>query len=291
MRALLLFLICMTAAIPALADPPDPPDSPAPMPEDVHRPRTEAGLKWFSEFGLGINYSFMSPNPTYRTLFEGEQRDFYESASGIGLLAYVGGGIRFSPMFSLVLRNDYDQKSAGRSGVSNDTVRLTSTGAIIGTQPTQKDYDVTITYETLALLAELNFGDLMVFVGPSVGIPLSAELSETNTILANSDPAIDLYYFFGSASQTKTISGSESMTDSLGLRVSVKIGLGYSFEVAPKFMVIPRIGYDFGFTEALTEDVAMRMSNGSSSANLPFFIQNDFKLSSIQASIGVRFTP
>ena len=288
MKALLLFLLLLSAALPAFADPPD---EPAPVPEDVHRPRTEGGLKWFAEVGAGLNYSLMSGNPLYRDLYEGTQRDLYESASGLGLLTYSAIGLRLSPMLGIVLRGDYDQRSASRSVAARDTVRATATGEILGTAPVQRDYDFTINYETLSLLAELNFDDLHLFVGPAVSIGVSSEFNETNTIQESSD--FNLFYFLGSRSQTKTITGHEEVTDSLAMRFAIKVGVGYQFEVAPKFTVVPRLGFDYGFTEALTGDPVMKMVNGSmsNSDNLPYFINKAFKLSALQLSIGVRFTP
>jgi hypothetical protein len=61
MKVFVCLLVAVLAAAPAFADPPD---------EDVLRPYVPDNGKWFLQFDLGLNYTFLDGNPVVRGMFQ-----------------------------------------------------------------------------------------------------------------------------------------------------------------------------------------------------------------------------
>ncbi len=280
----------------ALADPPDPPPVPVPN-EDVLRPRVPGGGKWFGQVGAGLNLTFMSGNPVFRSLasFEG-RTDLFDAASGIGPLIYGAIGYRYSPNFSFRVRLDFDGKRADRSATTIDTCTLTDrqTGLTVNVPAdVDKSYEVSVTYLTLSFLPTFHADNLYIFGGPSIGLPLARTVKETDQIV---DLASACTYFPFALDSSKVISGSNSTTSNVNTRVAFKLGVGWVIKINDKLDLVPELAFDAGLGDAFSLDGGQfeNYAMVNPAAIVPLNAQivafnNAIRLNSIQATVGLRF--
>lgn len=290
MKSIILtaLLLLAGASSVAMADPPD---------EDVLRPRIATGGRWFIQFDLGLNVTWMNGNPALRPLFNYEERStLFESASGISPLISGSVGYRFNPEWALVLRLDYDPRHTSNSATSIDTCQIRDkvSGQLLSTPtPTSKEFTFDVNYFSISLLPEFTIDNTYLFAGPTISLPLSRKLEETDRII---DTASACLYFAETPDSTRIRSGSVATDKNMKTRISFKIGAGYNFRVAPTVTIVPQIGFDFGLTTALTTDAAtgtfetMSLRNPSrpGSTGETVNINDQVRLNSLQASIGVR---
>jgi hypothetical protein len=289
-KILCALLLALAAATPMFADPPDPPDPPK---EDVLRPRIAGGSDWFLQLDAGINFTLLSGNSAVRPRLRGEQEySEYKSATGIGPLVGLTFGHYFSPMFGLSVRVDYDGRSASNSVTRGiDTCNLFDVnGQIVSSVPmaVNKDYTVKIDYLSFSLLGNLRFEKWLFFFGPTFSIPLSGSIKENAQIL---DDTVSCFYFFNTPDQTKSITGDNTDKDSINTRVSLKLGVGYDFEIAKNISLIPQVAFDLGFTDTYKTPVILTSRGESGLTTAQFFPAYNaaIRLNSLQATIGLRF--
>ncbi len=279
MKRILVLLLLVAAAVPALADPPG---------EDVHRPYFEGGGKWYVQGDLGLNFSFLSGNPVYRTLEAQEgPTDLFNSANGLAPRIGISLGYEFSPMFALSLGAGYDAYHASNSGSTGDTCVTIDTVTGIVTQNPQsvsKTFDVDASHLTITLLGNLRFDNLIVFFGPSAGVPLGHSTSETQTV---SDTAA-CPFLPGTPDASTTISGSLSQSDNLKTRFSVKIGAGYVIPLTKKLSLVPQLAYEIGFTDLLKQGETNVLSTPRGVLASTSSINPAMRINALQASIGLR---
>ncbi len=277
-----ILLACLTTAA-AWADPPE---------EDVLRPNVPSKGEWFAQFDLGLNYTMMDGNPVYRGRILGLENltsDFLESADGLAPLVSATVGYKFTPMFGLALRLDYDAKAAGRNETMVDTCELFDVvNQTVFPAPftVEKDYQVDLDYLTLSLLPSIHFDKFYLFAGPSVGIPLSSSIVETDRM----DDESPCSYFFTTDDSTKIVTG-EAIGLEENLRVAVKIGAGYTIDIADDISLVPQVGLDLGLTDAFKEDGLIALSKPGVEQplqSLLFIVNHAIRTTSLQASLGLR---
>lgn len=284
MKKIILPLMLLLACSVALADPPD---------EDVHRPYIPSHGQLYTQFDLGINYSFLDGNDEFRSRFEGEApTDIFKSGSGLGPLISATIGYEFNQTFGLAFRADYDMRSASNSGSTIDTCVLTDTltglplATLVGID---KEFEVSASYLSLSALAKLRFDKFYLFLGPTISVPLSRELTETEQIL---DSGACVFFPF-TADAGKSASGTVSDMANSRLRASFKIGAGYMIPLTPTISLVPQLAYDFGLTDLsdAPEVNALVAPGRTPGTNVPAAlttINPEMRISSLQATIGLR---
>lgn len=282
MRISLYALLLVIAATPVLADPPD---------EDVLRPYLEGKSGIYVQADLGLNFNFLNGNPFVRPLITSYEQEtsFYRSAFGLGPLIGISVGYEFSSHFGLTLRADYDVRSASRSATLNDTCVLRD--AISGNvqrdpMEVQKSYSVSANYLSISLLPTYRFNYLFLFAGPTLSIPLSRKLEETDRITGETP----CYYLAGGPDTSKVVTGSLTDNGNSATRFSIKLGAGYIIRASERIDIIPQVGLDLGLTDLYKADETLEMTNpdrpDGSSLDVP--INHQILINTLQASIGVR---
>jgi hypothetical protein len=283
MKTSLLAALLLVAATPAFADPPPS--------EDVLRPHVGGRSGLYVSLDLGLNGTLLDGNPYIRPLMSFEQDDpIFKSGVGFGPLVALGVGYDFSPHFSLELRADYDARNASNSASVNDSCVLTDpiSGNRISTpMAVDKSYSLNATYLSVSLLPAYRFENLFIFLGPTVSIPLSRSYKETDVIVEDSQ----CNYLAQTPDSTKTVMGSNADKGNAATRVSLKVGVGYVFEVTPTIEFVPKIGLDLGLNDLLSSDETLMLKNpdraASTSMDVP--INRHIRLNSLQATVGLRF--
>lgn len=282
MRTTIRFLLFVLLSPFAIADPPD---------EDVHRPILPAKDGLYAQFDLGLNYSFLDGNPVIRAPLQGDgATDFYNSATGLAPLISATIGYRFTPLFALSFRADYDARYVGRSGRLRDSMALFDNfGLPIGqsVEDVDKEYSLGVDYLSFSILGNFMVDQLFVFLGPTISVPLGRDYQETNTIV---DQASPYYYFPNTPSETKRITGREGsrLSDNVKQRISFKFGVGYAIPLTEKIALVPQLAYDMGLTNLLGEEEIYALHGTTGSSFRPAVLNPDMMLSSLQATIGIR---
>jgi len=282
MKVFVCLLVAVLAAAPAFADPPD---------EDVLRPYVPDNGKWFLQFDLGLNYTFLDGNPVVRGMFQGEaDNGVLESANGLAPLFSGTIGYRFSKQVALTFGVAYDARSASRSMTGIDTCpRFDEFGTQVGIIPTaiNKDYSIDVDYLSLSLLPQFYIDDLYIYLGPTVSVPLSQKMTETDMM---EDPNSECVYFYNLPDSTRLISGSSTGLNAK-TRVSLKVGAGYLIPISSNIDLVPQVGFDFGLTDTFDPNGSLVLQNTDPAiaANQAIYPINDkIRINSLQASLGLR---
>lgn len=284
MKKILLPVLMMLSAAAAFADPPD---------EDVHRPVIPSRGQLYAQFDLGFNFTSLNGNDVVRgrtPLIDGPT-NIYQSASGLAPLFSASIGYEFNRTFGLLLRADVDMRGASNSGTTIDTcfVQDGIGGVILTPVDVDRDYSLDVTYLSLSALAKLRFDQFFVFAGPTISAPLSRNFTETNAV---ADAESVCTYFPSTTDSSKVITGSATGSDNTRQRLSFKLGVGYIIPLTSKMSLVPQIGYDFGFTNVLQDPELNRLARpgatAETSSSLPTVLNPKMRLSSLQATIGLR---
>ncbi len=287
MKKLLPLLVLPLLTIAVYADPP----------EDVLRPyASKSEGHWFTQLDIGLNWSFLNTGDnTMRTLLtaiEGDDtKDYLQSANGLAPLISASIGYAFNDMFGLRFGAAYDSRSVSRT---ETTVDLCDMGVALVDERIDKDYTVRADYLSLSLLWDIYIDDFMVYLGPSASIPLSMNIEETFTV---SDPESDCAYFPGGIDESPTVSAELSDNELMESRFSFKLGIGYMMPIGTTTDVVFQLGYDIGLTNLLSEPGIMTFRNPEFDYDahpdplpgLPVAVSDVMKVSSLQATVGIRF--
>lgn len=284
MKKILLPVLMMLSAVAAFADPPD---------EDVHRPIIPGRGQLYAQFDLGFNFTSLNGNDVVRArtpTIDGPTT-LYESGSGLAPLFSASIGYEFNRTVGLLLRADVDMRGASNSGTTIDTCRVQDvTGAVVLTPVNiDKEYSLDVTYLSLSALAKFRFDQFFVFAGPSIAVPLSRNFTETNTVV---DDASLCTYFPGNLDSSKVITGSVTGSNNTRQRVSFKLGAGYIIPLTSRMSLVPQLGYDFGLSDVLQDPEINALvrpgRTAETSLSLPTVVNPAMRLSSLQATIGLR---
>lgn len=277
-RILAALIFAMTPTL-MLADPPK---------EDVHRPYKESN-QWYAQVDLGMNFSFLKFDPGFRRLTPGEgPNSMFKSADGIGVIAGATLGYKVSNDFSLSLSAAYDSRRVRRSGVAQDTCVMVDletgeTDAML--EDVRKEYNVNADYLSVSLLGNVRVDDAFFFAGPTASLPIAHSVGETDRIV---DETSDCYYLFDTPSASKTVSGETRAKDNLDKRYSLKLGAGYEIHVAPGISIVPQLAYDLNFSDMLKDDEMLTAHTPDGSVAGSATIARSMRLSSLQATVGLR---
>lgn len=282
MKTTLFTVLLLLAASPAFADPPD---------EDVLRPFIGGRSGLYAQFDLGLNLTFLNGNPYVRPLMTSYEQEtaLYRSALGLGPLVSLSIGYEFSSHFGITLRADYDGRHASKSANVNDSCVLQDpiSGNNLKTpMAVAKSYSVGVNYLSISILPNYRFNNLFFFAGPTVSIPVSRNVTETNTITGETG----CYYLSPGPDTTKSITGSLTDNGNSNTRFSVKLGVGYLFNVGTSIDLVPQLGLDLGLNRIFKNDETLEMVNSArpEGTSVPVVINRNIRLNSLQASIGVR---
>jgi hypothetical protein len=301
MRRAILLAGLLVCASPVFADPPS---------ENVLFPDVGSATSWYIEPHAGIDYSFIDGNPAIRApmSYAGPERspvtgegeptgptvlDIYEDASGLAPLVGVTIGVQLSPTIGLELDLAYDSRRGSASGMTRDLceIRDTITNEPIGTvwEPANKEITIGADYLSLGLVGTFGFKQFFFYAGPSVGIPLARTVDETTSWADETTPC---RYFFGTADESMELVGVLDESVETATRVSLKLGVGVHVAIGSRVELVPRVGYDLGFTDLFTGSGAYTLRAPGSAEFTPNFLgaelNNAVRVSSLQASLGVR---
>lgn len=293
-RAVLLTgFVCTSLA--AFADPP--------TSETVLRPGTPSSARFYIEPHLGLNFTLMSADSAFRAQIPGEgDLDIYRSASGLALLGGVTFGLQLSPTSGIELDVAFDSRRASNSGNTEDGCERIdlSTGQVIGVtpEPASKEYTIGADYVSLGLAGTFVVEEFFFYIGPTISIPIAQTIDET---MQWSLEDSECRYFFGTTDETKVV--VSTVLDETGVavvdaatRVSLRFGAGGAIPLGDRMALVPRVAFDLGLTNTY-QTTGNSLNNytlrkeGTNSANFLGTRLNDaINLSSLQASLGIRFT-
>lgn len=272
----------ITISYPALADPPQ---------EDVLRPRLDGLIGLYVEFDPGLNFTLLDGNPYVRPLITSYEQETSLYRSAVGVAPYLGlsVGYEFSSHLGISFHAAYDDRLASNAGTMIDTCFLTDeiTGnRVADRMEARKEYSVRTRYLSFALLPNYRFDNLVFFLGPTVSIPFSRRIQETNSIVDDSP----CYYLAPGPDTTRVITGTVSDIGNVSTRISLKLGLGYVFNMTEWVDLVPQLALDVGLTNLLKEDETLRMANpnGPGGAGVVVPINHQIQLNTLQAIIGIR---
>lgn len=278
----LLAASLITVTYPVLADPPQ---------EDVLRPRLEGLIGLYVEFDPGLNFTLLDGNPYVRPLITSYEQETSLYRSAVGVAPYLGlsVGYEFSSHLGISFHAAYDDRFASNSGTMIDTCFVTDevTGnSIANRMEARKEYSVRTRYISFALLPNYRFDNILFFVGPTVSIPFSRRIHETNSIVDDSP----CFYLTPGDDTTRVISGAVTDIANVSTRISLKLGLGYVFNMTPWVDLVPQLALDVGLSNLLKQDETLRMTNPNrpegSSVSVP--VNHQIQLNTVQAIIGIR---
>jgi hypothetical protein len=286
MKSTLQLILILFLALPALAEPPD---------EDILRPRIPTRGDFFVGFDVGLNTTWFDGNPIYRAFFPSEQESpLFRSAFGFEPFGSLYFGMRVTPDVRLRARFDYDVRTADRKGTTIDSCPLVDavTGERIGNVPVEveKEYKLSISYLTVALIGEYRLGQAFIYAGPAWSKPIKRSFAEDDRIL---DEASFCVYFAETGDSTREIRAELDGVENVASVIGVKVGVGYEIEMASDLVLVPQVGIDLPLSSALQSDepFAFRAarSGADSPANTTRLNQHMF-FRALQASIGLRYS-
>jgi opacity protein-like surface antigen len=281
----LAFILIPAAAL--LADPPG---------EDVLYPEstivnTAAG-NLFIQLDAGATQSSLQGNKG----FHAPDADpdvvpgYLKSSNGVAPNVGLTLGYRFNKSFSLGLRVDYDSRHVANNGTFQTmcTEYDPENGDAVEEHlvDVQDKYEATVDYLSISALPSVHFDDFFVFAGPSIGIPLSRTIKQSNTL---TDPG-SCEFFYGSSSATKSISGTLDGKTNLKQRIALKLGVGYLFPLTGNVGLVFQAGADVGASDLLEkdEDLMLRNPAVTGGPSAPSTINAAMRFHSAQGSIGLR---
>lgn len=270
-------------AAPLFADPP--------LPEDVLRPRDDVKENFFIEVGLGVNFStmggaFRDPETVSTTDLRESDGSPFTTGSGLAPLLTISPTYTIVPDLQLMARFDFDMRQVANSKTVQDVCTRTNQQV-----PVRKDFCVQAVYYGYSVLLRYYISDLFVFGGLTYGIAQSQSVTTEQEI----DPAANCTYFTNTSAQTKQISGT-TVTEIVGGmnlvdRLSLKLGLGYTFKINDKVSLLPQLNYDLGVTNVFATQDVVRLTpdDNDELANIAYVTRDDLSLNSFQFLVGVRY--
>lgn len=248
------------------------------------------GLTWRLGLEAGINYS-----TTSRDITGASSTSFFNtfaSGSGISPLFGIYAEVAVSKSIAIGGRFLYDMKSV--SGSKNDVVRdcsvLDGYGNVNVVQAViAVDYTNTISYFTMNPLIRFSITDgFFAHLGPVIQVAVSDVESTVNQAIDPADACrfVDENGQFTLTSTSNTTTGTASPSTRFGLDV----GLGYMIPLTSTIHLVPRVGYQYMFTEYDTS--TSLLDNTQEITNPPARIVeiSTGSLNSLQASLSLWFT-
>lgn len=249
-RWLLLFLFSLTATSVSFAQ------------EDVIRPngrpgeaprartqRTTKGLTWRLGLETGVNF-----NNSSRTIGGASGTSLFQTyASGSGISPFFGLYVeaQLSPTIAVGARVLYDMKSV--QGTKNDVIRDCSIpdpygGVSFVQAQIAAEFENTISYFTINPVLRFTLADrFFVHAGPVLQVAAS-KLESRLTQSVSPDEACRFVDENGDFTLT-TIESTNTENANPSTRFGLDAGIGYRLPIGSKIDLVPRIGYQFMFTE------------------------------------------
>jgi hypothetical protein len=290
-RLMLGVAIICTGAATALAYPPG---EDILYPNIAGSPATGSGGSFFVQLELGANQSELYGANGIRStdLTNNEVLGFQKSSNGTAPFGGVTLGYQFNSAFSIGVRLDYDSRFASNSGTATTLCSEHDpiTDEPIGEHDLQisDKYEVSAKYFGVSLLPTLHFGDFLIYAGPSYMTPISRDIRQSFAIPDEDD---DCQFFYGTDDATHRLSGRLTGSDNMLNRLSLKLGAGYGYPVAPNVKLMFQAGYDLGMSDLLGADETIELRNAVAPGESaqPMTIHRNLRLSSFQGSLGLRF--
>ena len=290
-RLMLGIAILCAGAAPAFAYPPG---------EDILYPSiagssaTSGDGAFFVQLDLGANQSELYGANGIRStdLTNNEVLGFQKSSNGTAPFGGITLGYQVNSAFSIGVRFDYDSRFASNSGMAttlcteHDPLTNEPTGE--HDLPITDKYEVSAKYFGVSILPAVHFGDFMIYAGPSYMTPLSRDIRQSFSIPDEDD---DCQFFYGTDDATHNVSGRLTGSDNMLERLSLKLGAGYGYPVAPNVKLMVQAGYDLGMSDLLgaEETITLRNASAPGVEEQAMIIHRNLRISSFQGSIGLRF--
>ncbi len=234
------------------------------------------------EVGLNLNMysqsmSGLQPNSRFAV---------FESGSGFSPFIGVYLDYALSDKTGIQLKVAVDQKDFGntKDGV-RDATDFDANSLIDAF--VSGEYTTKATYFTFTPQFRWNFTqDFFLLVGPTIHIKgLSATRDSMETITAPSN----VYYAFGTPNESKVIKSTDSDFNITTARVGLELDLAYQYRVTPKMTFIPKIGYQYMFTNFVESKDFDDDSRALTQTLVPNVATKDAMLNSLQLSIGIWY--
>lgn len=235
---------------------------------------------------LGRNLSFFSSKVTGAP----DKSYLYNFESGLGVSWFAGIYLELglNRQFGIGARVFYDMKSFGgtQDGTLIDCPDTTS--GLVEIIPIQTEYSVSTSYLTInPLLRWSPIEELIVQIGPVIQLS-TADFSTTLTFTIPESETCR--YNLGKPNESRTSSATVDAAPAIKTRFGIDLGVGYRLALAPSIAVVPRIGYQYMFTNFDEDDLdGIDASRSESIGQVPY-THTDFKLTSLQASVALWFT-
>ncbi|MCX6140430.1 MAG: outer membrane beta-barrel protein [Candidatus Kapabacteria bacterium] len=271
--------------------------------EDVLRPKgrpgsvvtsspksSSKGLTWRLGLEAGINYSMTSRDITGSSSTSIFQT--FASGSGVSPLFGVYVEVALSKSISLGGRFLYDMKSV--HGSKSDVIRDCSvddgSGGFTTVPATiNADYTNKISYITINPLLRFSITDgLFAHIGPVVQVAAS---NIESTLNQSVDPNETCRFIDAAGQYTLTsTSSTTTATASPTTRFGLDVGLGYMIPLSSTIHLVPRVGYQYMFTEY---DAGVKVTDNTQAVTNPPERTVEISkgsLNSLQASLSLWFT-
>jgi opacity protein-like surface antigen len=282
----LAFILIPAAAL--LADPPG---------EDILYPERGATStvtgNLFIQLDGGLSQSSIETSKGFHVPDEdpatvpGYLKSAHGTSSDLGLTL----GYRFNSLFSFGVRFDYDARHIANNGTFKTLCTMYDDQGEVADQhmiDVADKYDMTVNYLSISAIPSLHFGDFFVYGGPTVGIPLSRTINQSNTVGADEG---DCKFFYGTADATTQLTGSLDGKTNLKQRLGVKFGAGYIYPLQSNIGLVIQAGADVGATDILEKDEDLMLHNPASpnGNSAPSTLNSSaMRFNTLQAAIGLR---
>ncbi len=248
------------------------------------------GAIWRLGLEAGINV-----NSSSRDVTGASQSSIYNtfaSASGISPLFGVYVEAELSSVIALGARFLYDMKNV--SGSKTDAFRDCSildpyTGTTIVSAPISASFENSLSYITINPVVRVTLADrLFLHAGPVIQFAASQLESSLTQSVSESEQCrfVDADGNFTLTSITST--GSEDANPST--RFGLDAGIGYRIAITPKIDLVPRLGYQFMFTEYASGANVLDDTQAQTNPPARNVSISTGSLNSLQASLSLWFS-
>ncbi|MBU3742032.1 MAG: PorT family protein [Candidatus Kapabacteria bacterium] len=302
MKGLIVALCCMVAGMHlALAQEdvlrPNGRGNTPPPRSTASEPKAEAvasageGLVFRGGIEGGVNYSMASR--TFVGLYDNSPYSVFAAGTGLAFTYGVYAEVELSPTVALGIRMYVDNKEFGdtKSGLLQDCLITDQFGTPIQVTvtPMTGEYTQTADYFSFTPLLRFSLNDnLFAQIGPTIQLPTGNVVTNlTQTI----DPDEECSFDFGLPTESKVRTGrSESTPDEVpALRLGLDAAIGYRIPVGSGLEFVPRLGYQFMFTDMDNASGGVDTSRENTEPPARNFTVTGTTLNSLQFSIGFWF--
>lgn len=238
---------------------------------------------WSYGVEVGLNLNMYSESLT--GLQSNSRFAVFESGSGFSpfLGAYLDYALSDNTGIQFKLAVDQKDFSNTKDGIrdATDYDNNTTIDAFV-----KGEFKTSASYYTITPQFRWNFTqDFFLLVGPTLHIKAISATRDSTESITSPD---NVYYAFGTPQQSKVIKSSDTDLNIITARVGLEFDLAYQYKVTPKMTFVPKIGYQYMFTNFVESQNFVDDSRNLTKTLVPVEAK-DAMLHSLQLSIGIWY--